>query len=286
MTVLRDDPVSHYLHDIARKHDLTREQEEMLFRRACNGDAEAYQQVIESHLKMVVFVARHYHSNLPLADCIEEGNLGLLHALHKFDPKYGCRFATYAVWWVRAYIERAMMNHSSIVHVPVQIRQELNVVRHAELVLTFEYNRAPTVKEIANRMETKVSHVRLLLYYAQFQHQIEDLALPDHAMSIDLAQMDYPYCQLPSPEQQLEQKQNIAITTQWLEALKPRERHVICSRFGLQGADEMTLDAIGYEFDCSKEWVRQIQVAALQKLRQYIINEHTEGELYDIITGF
>jgi len=253
--------VVHYLHDIAKKPVLDRQQELALFSRAEGGDITAYHAVIEAHLKMVVFIARHHQSALPLADRIEEGNLGMMHAVQKFDAAYGCRFATYAVWWVRAYIERAISNQSSIVRIPVHVRQEMNAMRRVESALAIEYSRAPTVVEIANHMETKVSHVQSLLYLAQPQVQSDEM---DHLRS------DGGYAELPLPEQHLEQKQKIETVDDWLTSLNPRECQVICARFGLHGADEKTLEMLGGEMGCSKERVRQIQVAALKKIRQYV----------------
>jgi len=277
MTHIAEASVALYLHDIANKPPLKREQELALFARAEDGDVTAYHAVIESHLKMVVFIARHHQGQLSLADRIEEGNLGMMHALRKFNPSYGCRFATYAVWWVRAYIERAISNHACIVRIPVYVRQEINVVRRTESLLTIAYSREPTSLEIAKQMETNVSHVQSLLYLAQPQLQSNDLAL-----SGDIGIEDN-HAESLSPETQLEQKQKTATIAHWLASLKPRERQVICARFGLQGVDEKTLEAIGAEMHCSKERVRQIQVAALQHLRNYITAKYQKGTLYDCI---
>ncbi|MDX8413827.1 MAG: sigma-70 family RNA polymerase sigma factor [Mariprofundales bacterium] len=256
---MEGDSVVRYLHDIAKKTVLDREQELSLFARAEGGDITAYHEVIEAHLKMVVFIARHHQSVLPLADRIEEGNLGMMHAVQKFNAAYGCRFATYAVWWVRAYIERAISNQSSIVRIPVHVRQEMNAMRRVESLLAIEYSRAPTVIEIANHMETKVSHVQSLLYLAQPQIQSD--------MTDDLGS-DCDDVQSPSPERELEQKQKTATVTDWLASLNPRECEVISARFGLQGGEMKTLEMVGEGMGCSKERVRQIQVAALKKIRQ------------------
>ena len=273
-----DDPVTCYLRDIATTPVLDREQEIALFARVKSGDAAAFHTIIEAHLKMVVIIARHHHGALPLADRIEEGNLGLMHAARKFRPDYGCRFATYAVWWVRAYIERAIHNQSSIVRVPVHIRQEYNAIRRAELALSIQYNRAPTVEEIANQMETGVSHVEELLYRAQPQRLVETVALSDSTLLDEHLQGDDPRAQAaPQPEQELEQKQHSEIISRWLDTLKPRERMVICARFGLENQEERTLEAIGGELLCTKERVRQIQVAALRKLRRHIATEQEKG---------
>ncbi|MDQ6963351.1 MAG: sigma-70 family RNA polymerase sigma factor, partial [Mariprofundales bacterium] len=127
------------MRDIAKAPLLDRQQELTLFERAGGGDVAALHTIIESHLKMVLSIARHHKSRLPLADRVEEGNMGMMHAAQKFDPSYGCRFSTYAAWWVRAYIERAVSNQAYIVRIPVYVRQEINVMRHIESALTFQY---------------------------------------------------------------------------------------------------------------------------------------------------
>ncbi|RMH52707.1 MAG: RNA polymerase sigma factor RpoD/SigA [Zetaproteobacteria bacterium] len=268
---MSDDPVACYLREIARLHSLSREEEQALFCADHAPDGAACRRIIEAHLPLVVRIARGCRGPLPLADRIEEGNLGLMHAVHKFSPDYGCRFATYAVWWIRASIERATANQASLVRIPVHIRQAYHAMRRVELALTITLERPPTIEEIAQAMEADVSSLRDLRYLARpHLREEEGDAVREWAG-------EEPAGGASAPEQEAERHEQQRLLGRWLELLSPRERRVIRARFGLDGGGGRTLEEIGRQLGCTKERVRQIQVAALDKLRRRVVDSQRAG---------
>lgn len=262
------DPTNIYLHELGYKPLLTAKEELRVARAVKRGDPAARTKMIESNLRLVVKIARHYcHRGLAFSDLIEEGNLGLMTAVEKFDPSRGFRFSTYATWWIRQTIERAIMNQSRTVRLPIHVIKELNVYLRASKKLAMELDHKPTVEEIAKATKKPVQDVR------------EALALTPDAISIDTPVMQdgqktlvdiLPDENNLDPSQQLVRSDLEEHMEEWLEALDTRERDVILRRFGLQGYDPGTLEEVGAAVGLTRERVRQLQLDGLRKLRQLV----------------
>jgi RNA polymerase nonessential primary-like sigma factor len=254
-----------YLDEIRRIKLLDAPQEQDLARRARAGDAEAERQLIEANLRLVISLARRYvHRGLSLLDLIEEGNVGLLHAVRKFDPDRGTRFSTYATWWIRQAIVRALANQARMVRLPVHVELLLSQYAKAHRALTQELGRAPTPAELAARLGRTVE-------------QAEDL---EHLLQQRTLSLDAPAGRggkgslqdvIQDPEGVPGQGLAAALRARAdlagvLQDLPDQERRVITKRFGLGGEEPMTLEAIGKETGVTRERVRQIEAAALKRL--------------------
>ena len=261
------DPTQIYLKEIGAAPLLTAQEERRLSRRALAGDEPARQKMIESNLRLVVKIARRYiNRGLPFLDLIEEGNLGLIHAVEKFDPERGFRFSTYATWWIRQTIERAIMNQSGAVRLPVHVTKDINHCARAARLLTQKLRRAPTSAELAEYLDRPVDEVRRL------QGLKERITLgsvsPDPAIASAVDRLLGSRDNEPPTVAQRELVHTII--EHWLLELSPRQRTVIEKRFGLHGYRRSTLTAIGKDMGVTRERVRQIQVAALGRLRRFL----------------
>ena len=268
MSRIRDvsDPTNAYLREISRYDLLTPEEEIELAHRIAAGDEDARKRMIEANLRLVVSIARRYLGRgLALSDLIEEGNLGLMHAVEKFDPAHGCRFSTYATWWIRQAIERAILNQTRTVRLPVHIGKEHHALMRTQASLRARLGREPTVEELAGAMECSVERVQLLLRAAQ-QEDSADARLSAEG---DFTLYDVtPDPGSPDPEQMAHMAKLRGLVSCWLEQLAPREREVVMLRFGLCGVREpWTLEQIGERMGLTRERIRQIQMEALRKLR-------------------
>jgi RNA polymerase nonessential primary-like sigma factor len=263
-----------YLSEIGRSPLLTAEEEKCVARRVLRGDESARQKMIKSNLRLVVKIARRYvNRGLPLPDLIEEGNLGLIHAVKKFDPERGFRFSTYATWWIRQTIERAIMNQSGTVRLPVHIIKDINSCLRAAAHLRQVNATAPTNADIAAHVGRPVEDVeRLMALRTRVATRTGDSR--ESAAPVDRLE-----ARRDAEPQRRAQKDIVhAIVDRWVFALSDTERAVVERRFGLHGYRRATLEEVGEEIGVTRERVRQIQLAALKHLRAMMERDGVAGE--------
>ncbi|WP_295008821.1 RNA polymerase sigma factor RpoS [uncultured Dechloromonas sp.] len=265
---LLEDVTQLYLTEIGAKPLLTPEEELATSRLVRQGDFSARQRMIEHNLRLVVNIAKHYlNRGIPLLDLVEEGNLGLIHALEKFDPERGFRFSTYATWWIRQNIERGIMNQSRTIRLPVHIVKEINVVLRAMRHLEAEDKRDSTVERVAALIDRPVDDVRRILslneHIASLDAPLE--IDPNHTIGENIADDSG-----ADPESLLQVSEIGSLVDDWLGQLSERQRSVIERRYGLNGADVATLDAIATDLGLTRERVRQIQIEGLDRLRKIV----------------
>ena len=257
-----------YLNEIGREGLLTPDQERDLATRVRQGDFEARQKMIEHNLRLVVNIAKHYvNRGLSLLDLIEEGNLGLMHALEKFEPERGFRFSTYATWWIRQNIERAIMNQSRTIRLPVHIIKELNVFLRAQRHLEMHGVPDAGPDEIAALTGRPLDEVRRVM---SLNERVASLDAPleiDPTLSIGEAIADE---HSEQPEDMLQMAEVEHYVQEWLVELPERHRWVIERRFGLNNQDIATLEELAEHLSVTRERVRQIQLEALQTLRRIL----------------
>jgi RNA polymerase nonessential primary-like sigma factor len=265
---LLEDVTQLYLNEIGAKPLLTPAEEVATARLLRAGDFAARQKMIEHNLRLVVNIAKRYlNRGIPLLDLIEEGNLGLIHALEKFDPERGFRFSTYATWWIRQSIERGIMNQARTIRLPVHVVKEINIVLRAMRHLESADRRDSTVERIAALIDRPVEDVRHILSLNEHIASL-DAPLdvdPNHTMAEVIADDGN-----SDPESLLQSSEVGSLVEDWLEQLTERQRLVIERRYGLGGCDVATLDVIATELQLTRERVRQIQVEGLDRLRKLI----------------
>lgn len=265
-----------YLNEIGFSPLLTPEEEVYYARRALRGNEEARKRMIESNLRLVVKIARRYvNRGLSLLDLIEEGNLGLIRAVEKFDPERGFRFSTYATWWIRQTIERAIMNQTRTIRLPIHVVKELNIYLRAARELTQKLDHEPTPEEIAELLDKPLDDVKRML---GLNERISSVDSP-MAYDSDKSLLDTIADTKNSDPAELLQDADLRYSIDyWLDQLPTKQREVIARRFGLRGYEMSTLEEVGLEIGLTRERVRQIQVEALKRLRDLLEKQGLTGE--------
>lgn len=265
-----------YLNEIGFSPLLTAEEEVYFSRLALKGDEAARKRMIESNLRLVVKIARRYiNRGLTLLDLIEEGNLGLIRAVEKFDPERGFRFSTYATWWIRQTIERAIMNQTRTIRLPIHVVKELNLYLRASRQLAQKLDHEPTAEEIAQLVDRPVENVERML---GLNERVASVDVPSGNGS-DKPLLDTIADNDSSDPENLLQTTNISGNlNRWLDMLPEKHAEVLSRRFGLRGYEMSTLEEVGNEIGLTRERVRQIQVEGLRKLREIVEKNGLTGE--------
>ncbi len=265
-----------YLSEIGFSPLLTAEEEVYFSRLSLKGDEPSRKRMIESNLRLVVKIARRYNNRgLPLLDLIEEGNLGLIRAVEKFDPERGFRFSTYATWWIRQTIERAIMNQTRTIRLPIHVVKELNIYLRASRELIQKLDHEPTAEDIAEHLDRPVADVNKML---RLNERIASVDTP-FAGDSDKALLDVIADEKSSgPESDLQSEDMSNNIIYWLNELNTKQREVLARRFGLMGYEAATLEDVGSEIGLTRERVRQIQVEALKRLRDILSQQNLSIE--------
>ncbi|MEM7540883.1 MAG: RNA polymerase sigma factor RpoS [Pseudomonadota bacterium] len=260
-----------YLGEIGFSPLLTAEEEVKYARLALRGDEQARKRMIESNLRLVVKIARRYmNRGLALLDLIEEGNLGLIRAVEKFDPERGFRFSTYATWWIRQTIERGLMNQTRTIRLPIHVVKEINVYLRAARQLAQKLDREPSPEDVANFLDKPIEDVKKML---GLNERIASVDVPAERDS-DRSLLDTIPDELnPDPAQILQDVDVQQHIEAWLSQLNEKQRAVVERRFGLNGRDSATLEQVGADIGVTRERVRQIQLEALRRLRRILERE-------------
>jgi len=270
------DPTRQYLDEIGISPLLTAEEEKMYARRALRGDESARQRMIESNLRLVVKIARRYiNRGLPLLDLIEEGNLGLIHAVKKFDPERGFRFSTYATWWIRQTIERGIMNQSRTVRLPIHVIKDINSCLRATRRLRQEHECAPTMQELADHLDRDVADVERLMGLHDRVTLRANGRDNEGEGPVDRLRAK----RSAEPSRCAQQTDVNDIVDRWVYELSAKQREVVERRFGLHGYRRATLEQIGGEIGVTRERVRQIQLDALRNLREMLESHGISGDV-------
>ena len=266
-----------YLNEIGFSPLLTPEEEVYFSRLARKGEESGRKRMIESNLRLVVKIGRRYvNRGLTLLDLIEEGNLGLIRAVEKFDPERGFRFSTYATWWIRQTIERAIMNQTRTIRLPIHVVKELNLYLRAARELTQKLDHEPSAEEIAQMVDKPVADVKRML---GLNERVASMDTPigsggEKSLLDTVADEG-----ATDPADQLQDNNMCSCVEKWIDQLSEKQQEVLSRRFGLRGYRINTLEEVGQEIGLTRERVRQIQVEALRRLREILEKEGLSGTM-------
>ena len=259
------DAIKYYLKEIRKTALLTFEQEQELAKKIAQGDQEARAGMIEANLRLVVAIGKKYiNRGLPFSDIIEEGNLGLIRAVEKFQYQRGFKFSTYASWWIKQSIERAIVNQTRTIRLPVHIAEIVNSYMRATRQLTQKLGREPSIEEVAKKMRVTIDKVRSISQVVRETYSLDMLIGDQEEDTLKDILQDTNALSPASFSEDIRRREHI---DEWLKQLSVSEKKVVEMRFGLTDGDPMTLDSIGKEFGITRERVRQIETQALNKLR-------------------
>jgi RNA polymerase primary sigma factor len=263
-----DDAIKLYLREIQKTKLLSADEEKELARRIAKGEKAARDKMIESNLRLVVKIAKRYiNRGLPFLDLIEEGNMGLIKAVERFKLSKECRFSTYATWWIRQSIERALVNQSRTIRLPVHVSDDINKMLRITRELVQKMNREPTIKEIATEMEVNTVYVRRLMVLLKKTYSIErPMGENNDYFLIDTIEDT----STVSPAELLEELNKYEMIEAWFDTLSENEKRILTLRFGLDDKEPQTLDTIGRSFGVTRERIRQIETKSLEKLRKIV----------------
>jgi len=272
-----DDAIKLYLREIQKTKLLSADEEKELAQRIAKGEKAARDRMIESNLRLVVKIAKRYiNRGLPFLDLIEEGNMGLIKAVERFKLSKECRFSTYATWWIRQSIERALVNQSRTIRLPVHISDDINKMLRVTRELVQKMNREPSVKEIATGMEVNTAYVRRLMVLLKKTYSIEKpMGENNDYFLIDTIEDT----STVSPAELLEEVNKYELIATWFDTLSESEKRILTLRFGLDDKEPQTLDTIGRSFGVTRERIRQIETKSLEKLRRFVESTQANARL-------
>lgn len=270
------DPIKAYLKDVRPIPLLTPAQEVELGRKVQKGDQEARDTMIRSNLRLVISIAKRYiNLGVPLSDLIEEGNLGLMKGVEKFDPERGFRFSTYAAWWIKQGISRAIIDQGKMIRVPVYMNEDILKYKKCIEKLTHEYKRKPRIGEIAKRLKVTVDKVRELEGAITKMSSLDAPIGEDGDGQVKDIIQDH---NAVAPDEELEKFFDKERAVGYLKLLNDRERKILEMRYGLSGGDASTLAEIAKKLGISRERVRQIEASTIKKIRQIIETKEKNNE--------
>lgn len=273
------DLVNRYLKEVRKHPLLTLEEEKKVTARIRKGDKKARKTLIESNLRLVIKIAKKYQNRgLPLIDLIQEGNFGLIRAVDKFNPQMDCRFSTYATWWIKQSVERAIMNQTRTIRIPIHVSDDVNRVLKEVYNFYQLHNREPYIEELSNILGIAEEEINKILSYVKKTTSID----------APLSEKDDDYALVETvkddgslnPAELVENIMRTEKIKEWLEQLDSKERNILVMRYGLDGSPPQTLEVIGRVFGVTRERIRQLEIKALEKLREMIENETHKEELF------
>ncbi|MDY0211374.1 MAG: sigma-70 family RNA polymerase sigma factor [Desulfuromonadaceae bacterium] len=269
-----EDAIKSYMRDIQKSKLLTADEEKILADQIAQGDDKARARMIESNLRLVVKIAKRYtNKGLPLLDLIEEGNMGLIKAVERFKADKGCRFSTYATWWIRQSIERALVNQSRTIRLPVHVAEQVSRMFKVTREILYRKSEEPTAQDIAALMGVEQADVERLQQLIRKTYSIEH-PLGEEGNYTLIDTIEDPHT--PSPSELLENIDRYEYVEKWLKSLKKKEAEILQYRFGLNDYEPETLDTIGRRYGVTRERIRQIEAKSLDKLRKIMQEElHT-----------
>lgn len=271
-----DDAIKLYLKEIQKTNLLTAAEERELALKISQGDMAARDRMIESNLRLVVKIAKRYmNRGLPFLDLIEEGNMGLIKAVERFKLSKECRFSTYATWWIRQSIERALVNQSRTIRLPVHVSDDINKLIKVTRELVPQLKREPTVEEIAGMMGVDPAYVSRLMVLVKKTYSIEHPMGENNDYSLIDTIED---SKAIDPAALIEELNKFDHVSEWLETLSENEREILSLRFGLNDREPQTLDTIGRRFGVTRERIRQIEAKSLEKLRRIMEEKRASGD--------